>query len=134
MIGGKPGQALAAALVCVMASIATSARAEPGDYQIQVFEPHVKAGAAAIVLVRLVSKATGNPVRDAVIVATRLDMTPEGMPSMAAKLTPMPGREPGVYQFRANLSMAGRWQLFVRVQLPNETVALESKQIITAVK
>ena len=48
------------------------------------------AGADKIVTVRLVNKKTGKPVPDAVIFASRLDMTPDGMQEMVTKVTPMP--------------------------------------------
>jgi len=61
----------------------------------------------AIIAVRLVHKPDGKPVPDAVIFATRLDMAPDGMQEMATKIAPMPSAEPGVYKFKATLTMAG---------------------------
>ena len=71
----------------------------------------MKKGAGAIVAVRLVNKKTGKTVPDAVIFAKRIDMTPDGMGDMQESLEPLVQAEPGVYRFRTNLPMAGRWQL-----------------------
>ena len=38
-------------------------------------------------------------------------MAPDGMADMAAKIEQLPSTESGVYRFKTNLSMAGRWQL-----------------------
>jgi len=87
------------------------AHAEIKNYEFQLVQPTVQAGSDRIVTVRLVDKTTGKSVPDAVIFATRLDMAPDGMQEMVTKVTPMPGTEPGTYRFKANFSMAGRWQL-----------------------
>ena len=66
------------------------ARADSKDYEFQLVEPTVQAGPDKIVTVRLINTRTGKPVPDAVIFATRLDMTPDGMQEMATKVTPVP--------------------------------------------
>ena len=71
---------------------------------------------------------------DAVIFASRLDMTPDGMQEMATKLTPISGAEPGTYRFKANVSMAGHWQLSLGAKLQGETGTLENKLVIQADK
>ncbi|HKD77789.1 MAG TPA: FixH family protein, partial [Ktedonobacterales bacterium] len=52
------------------------------DYEFQLVEPTVQAGADKIVTVRLINTKTGKPVPDAVIFASRLDMAPDGMQEM----------------------------------------------------
>lgn len=111
-----------------------TAHAEIKNYQFQLLQPTVQAGADRIVTVRLVDKTTGKAVPDAVIFASRLDMTPDGMQEMVTKVTPMPGREPGTYQFKANFSMAGRWQLSLGAKVQGETGTVENKFVITAQK
>ena len=104
------------------------------DYEFQLVDPTVQAGADRIVTVRLVDKTTGKPVPDAVIFATRLDMTPDGMKEMVTKVTPIPGTEPGTYRFKATFSMAGRWQLSLAAKVQGETGTVENKFVITAQK
>jgi hypothetical protein len=110
------------------------ARADIKDYEFQLVDQAVKAGPDKIITVRLINKTTGKPVPDAVIFATRLDMAPDGMQEMATKVTPMPGTEPGLYRFKANLSMAGGWQLSLGAKVQGETGTIENKIVIRAEK
>jgi len=82
--------------------------------------------------VRLVNKKTGKPVPDAVIVAKRLDMAPDSMPTMTTPLEPLPSTEPGVYRFKTNLTMQGGWQLSLGAKVQGETGTVESKLVLQA--
>ena len=128
-------RALQAAFIGIaMTSSVTIAHADIKDYQFQLVDQAIKAGPDRIITVRLINKATGKPVPDAVIFAMRLDMAPDGMQEMVTKVTPMPGTEPGTYRFKANLSMAGGWQLSLGAKVQGETGTVESKLVITAQK
>ena len=95
--------AFAAALTMAMATM--PAWADVKDYEFQLVSQEVKKG-NAVIAVKLVHKPSGRAVPDAVIFAKRIDMGPDNMASMAAPLEPVPGGEPGVYQFKTNLEMA----------------------------
>ena len=126
---------LAAALVGLSLTAAPKfAFADIKDYEFQLVDLTVQAGADKIVTVRLLNKKTGKPVPDAVIFASRLDMAPDGMQEMVTKVTPMPGTEPGTYRFKANFGMAGRWQLSLGAKVQGETGTVESKLVVTAQK
>src|SRR4030081_2599081 len=112
----------------------TIARADIKDYEFQLVDQSVQAGPDKTITVRLINKSTGKPVPGAVIFATRLDMAPDGMQEMATKIAPVPGGEPGTYKFKANLSMAGRWQLSLGAKVQGETGTVENKLVITAQK
>jgi hypothetical protein len=112
----------------------TVAFADIKNYEFKLVEATVKTGADKTIAVKLVDKTTGTSVPDAVIFATRLDMAPDGMQEMATKLTPLPGSEPGTYRFKANFSMAGRWQLSLGAKVQGETGTVESKLVIQADK
>jgi hypothetical protein len=128
-------RAVSAALIgMAMLGMAGTARADIKDYEFQLVDQAVQAGAEKIITVRLVNKKTGKPVPDAVIFATRLDMAPDGMQEMATKVTAVPGSEPGLYKFKATLSMAGRWQLSLGAKVQGETGAVENKLVVTAQK
>jgi hypothetical protein len=128
-------RAVAAALIgAAVAGLPKIALADIKDYEFELVQPTVQAGADKIVTVRLVNKKTGKPVPDAVIFATRLDMAPDGMQEMVTKVTPLPGAEPGTYRFKANFSMAGRWQLSLGAKVQGETGAIENKLVVTAQK
>jgi YtkA-like len=111
-----------------------AASAEIKDYEFQLVEQTVQAGPDKIITVRLLDKKTGKTVPDAVIFATRLDMAPDGMQEMATKIAAVQGGEPGTYKFKANFSMAGRWQLSLGAKVQGETGTVESKLVITAQK
>lgn len=128
-------RAFHAALIGIAAATsATIARADIRDYEFQLVDQTVQAGPDKTITVRLVNKATGKPVPDAVIFATRLDMAPDGMQEMATKIAPMPGGEPGIYRFKATFGMAGRWQLSLGAKVQGETGTVENKLVITAQK
>jgi hypothetical protein len=128
-------RAIAAALIALsLAAAPKLAFAAITDYEFQLVEPTVQPGADKIVTVRLVNTKTGKPVADAVVFASRLDMSPDGMQEMATKVTAMPGTEPGTYRFKATFGMAGRWQLSLGAKVQGETGTVESKLVITAQK
>ncbi|MCK1540561.1 FixH family protein [Bradyrhizobium sp. 147] len=123
------------ALAALIGAVLTgSAHAEIKNYEFQLVQPTIKTGADRIVTVRLVDKTSGKAIPDAVIFATRLDMAPDGMQEMVTKLTPLPGTEPGTYRFKANFSMAGRWQLSLGAKVQGETGTVENKLVVTAEK
>ena len=128
-------RALGAALFAVaMIGTAPAALAGIKDYEFQLVDQTVQAGPDRIVTVHLVNRKTGKPVPDAVIFTTRLDMAPEGMQEMVTKVTPLPGTAPGAYRFKANFSMAGRWQLSLGAKVQGETGTVENKLVVTAQK
>ena len=125
-------RAVQAALIGIaMTGSATLARADIKDYEFQLIDQTVKKG-DAVISVRLVHKPDGKPVSNAVIFATRLDMAPDGMQEMATKIAPMPSMEPGVYKFKATLSMEGGWQLSLGAKVQGETGTVENKLAIKA--
>ncbi len=108
------------------------ARAATGDYEFKPVSREIRKG-ETVIAVRLMNRVTGKPVPDAVIFATRLDMAPDNMQEMATKLTPVPSSEPGVYLFKANLGMAGGWQLSLGAKIPGETGSVANKLVIKVV-
>ncbi|KWV51413.1 heavy metal RND transporter [Bradyrhizobium macuxiense] len=123
---------MAALIGIAITGAALPAHAEIKNYEFQLVQPTVKAGADRVVTVRLVDKTTGKSVPDAVIFAVRLDMAPDGMQEMVTKVTPMPGTEPGTYRFKATFGMAGRWQLSLGAKVQGETGSVENKLVMTA--
>ncbi|GLI25436.1 hypothetical protein GGQ86_004855 [Xanthobacter flavus] len=126
-------RAAAVALSAVLlASAVSAARAEISDYEFRLVQTDIKLGDGAIVAVQLIDKRSGKPVPDAVIFASRIDMAPDGMPTMAAPIEAVPFTEPGVYRFKTNLMMAGGWRLSLGAKIQGETGTLESKLILKA--
>jgi hypothetical protein len=79
-----------------------NAFAGANDYIFEPVKAEVKKGDDVVVSVRLKHKATGKPVTDAVIVQTRIDMSPDAMGEMASPLTAVPSNEPGIYSFKTD--------------------------------
>ena len=128
-------RAFQAALIgLAMTGSITVARADIKDYKFELVDQTVQAGPDKVITLRLMNTKTGKPVSEALIFAARLDMGPDGMQEMATKIVPMPGGEPGIYKFKANFSMAGRWQLSLGAKIQGETGTVETKFVITAQK
>lgn len=117
----------------VLAGVAATA-ADINDYEFQLLQPSVKVDPQAEISVRLINKTTGKPVADVVIFAIRIDMAPDGMADMTPKITAIPSTELGIYKFKTNVSMAGRWQLSLGAKVQGESGTVESKLIIRADK
>lgn len=123
---------LAAVVFATAVSFSSPAMAGANDYVFEPVSAQIKRGDEVIVSVRLKHKVTGKPVSDAVIVQTRIDMAPDGMGTMESPLTPMPGAEPGVYSFKTEISMAGRWLLSISAKVQGEPETVVGRVIFTA--
>jgi hypothetical protein len=108
------------AAFAVAVSVAGNAFAGADDYAFEPVNADIKSSNVATVAVRLVHKPSGKPVADATVVQTRLDMAPDGMADMATAIAPLPSPEPGVYAFKAPLTMAGRWLLTISAKVQGE--------------
>jgi len=126
-------RALTLALLMLSLAGISPARADVKDYEFQLVQNEVKKGDGAVVAVRLVNKKTGKTVPDAVIFAKRIDMAPDAMKEMVAPLEALPSTEPGVYRFKTNLSMEGRWQLSLGAKVQGESGSVQSRLVLKAV-
>jgi hypothetical protein len=124
--------ALAALVGLSWAAIAFPALADVKDFEFKLVQSEVKKGDATVA-VRLTNKKTGKAVPDAVISAKRIDMAPDGMATMDSPLEALPSTEPGVYRFKTNLSMEGRWQLSLGAKVQGETGTVQSKLVLKVV-
>jgi len=120
--------------VAIAIAVAMTALAGANDYVFEPVKAEVKKGDDVIVSVRLKHKATGKPVTDAVIVQTRIDMSPDAMGEMASPLTPVPSNEPGVYSFKTDLSMTGRWLLSIAAKVQGEPETVVGKVTFQATR
>ena len=104
---------------------ASPASAGPNDYAFEPVSVGVRNGKGSELAVRIIHKPTGKPVVGAVVFRTRLDMSPDSMEAMTAKHEALPSTEPGVYRFKANLTMEGGWalKLMAKIQGEPDTVA-----------
>ena len=123
---------LAAVAALITAAGASVAIAAAADYGFQPVAAQVKAGNGTEIAVRLVRKGIDKPVVGAVLFRTRLDMSPDSMAEMIGKLEPLPTAEPGVYKFKADLSMAGGWALHIQAKVPGEAETVEGTVVFQA--
>jgi hypothetical protein len=125
------GFAIAALGLAIVAG-ARGAVAGAKDYEFQPIRVDVRNGAGSDVAVRLVDKRTGKPIDGAVIFRTRLDMSPDTMDEMTAKHAAAPSNEAGVYRFKADFTMAGRWALKLQAKVPGESETVEGTVVFKA--
>jgi hypothetical protein len=120
----------AACLLALAGSAAAFATA--ADYAFEPVQATVKSGPASDIAVRLIHKPTGKPVQGAVIIRTRLDMSPENMATMTTKIEPFTETGAGIYKSRANFTMAGKWALKLQAKVQGETDTVDGIIVFTA--
>ncbi len=125
---------LTAALAATLGLAGSAAFAAASDYAFEPLAAEMKKGDDVTVAVRLVHKPTGKPVPGAVIVRTRIDMAPDGMAEMESPVSPLPADEPGVYAFKTDLPMAGRYQISLAAKVQDEAETVVGRVIVKASK
>lgn len=124
----------AAALTAAISLLNFAAIAGAGDYTFDPVASEMKKGDDVTVAVRLTDKRTGKPVPDAVIFKTRVDMAPDGMAEMESAVSPLPSKEPGIYAFKTDMPMAGRYQITLSAKVQGEPETVSGKVIVKATK
>ena len=125
---------LVAAATATLCLIGGSAFAAATDYSFEPVTTEMKKGDDVTVAVRLIHKPSGKPVADAVIIRTRIDMAPDGMADMQSPVAQLPASEPGVYAFKTDLPMAGRYQISLAAKVQGEAETVVGKVIVKASK
>jgi hypothetical protein len=128
-----PRAVLSALLGAALSATAFPALADTKDYRFELVQQEAKVG-ESVLSVRLLDTRSGKPVPDAVIFAKRIDMAPDSMDEMTSKIEQLPTTEPGVYRFKAKLTMAGGWRLSLGAKVQGETGTVEDKLVFKAVK
>lgn len=122
------------ALAATLSLAGSAAMAGAGDYAFEPVNPEMKKGDDVTLAVRLTNKQTGKPVAGAVIFKTRVDMAPDGMAEMESPVAPLPSKEPGVYAFKTDLPMAGRYQVTLSAKVQGEPDTVTGKILVKATK
>jgi len=132
----KSKSSLRAAMLALASVVACSPFALAGsdDYEFQLIENEIRQGDGATVAVKLVDRRTGEPVEDAIVFATRMDMAPDGMEAMTSPVEAMSSDEAGVYRFRTDFTMAGGWRFSIAAKVQGETETVESRLVLKAVE
>jgi hypothetical protein len=124
----------AAALTAGVNLCGPAAVAGANDYEFQTVAAETKKGDDVVVAVRLVHKPTGKPVDGAVIIRTRIDMSPDKMGDMVSPVAAVDAKEPGTYAFKTDLPMAGRYLFSLAAKVQGEPETVTGKVILKAVK
>jgi hypothetical protein len=120
-------------LFALMLGIFTSTTwAELKNYEFRLVQSEIRKGEGAIIAVQLVDKRSGKTIPDAVIFAKRLDMAPDAMQEMTAPLEQLPSSEAGVYRFKTDLTMEGRWRLSLGAKVQGEQGTVASQLVLKA--
>jgi len=125
---------LAAAFAVGMSLSSVGAWAAAVDYTFEPVVAEMKKGDDVVIAIRLLHKPTGKPVADAVIIRTRVDMAPDNMADMVSPVAAHPSKDPGVYAFKTDLPMAGRYLLSVSAKVQGEPETVVGKVIFKAFK
>jgi hypothetical protein len=126
--------AFAGAAAATTLLLAGPAFAGANDYVFEPVQAEMKKGDDVVVALRLKHKQTGKPVADAVIVRTRVDMAPDNMADMESPVAALPVSEPGIYPFKTDLPMAGRYRFSIAAKVQGEPETVVGNVIIKAIK
>jgi hypothetical protein len=128
----KNGTAIAVLFGLMWVVVGAASLADVKHYEFQLVQSEMKKGDGAIVAVRLVNKKSGRLGPDAVIFTKRIDMAPDAMQEMTARLEQLPSTEPGIYRFKTDLSMQGRWRLSLGAKVQGEEGTVASQLVLKA--
>lgn len=106
---------------------ASAVRADADDYRFDLVSTDHKVGSGAVIELLLTDLRSGQPVADAVIYATRMDMAPDGMATMTSPVTAMPTEAPGRYRFATDITMAGGWRFSVAAKIQGEPETVKAE-------
>ena len=116
-----------AAVAALVLTLASCSKTEP--YEFTTATAEVAMG-TTVVEVRLKDTKSGTFVENAVITATRLDMTPGGMSEMTSPIEPQGSSGPGVFRFGGNFKMAGQWRLSLSAQVPGQAQPVQGTVVL----
>lgn len=131
VISGGLAMAMAVAAALFMFSLSPAIKAASGPTW-EAVQVEVPVGKAVRLEVRLrgASAAPGTIT----VTSSRIDMGPDGMPTMAAPLRQVTAEAPGTLAFEADLAMAGRWALTLETNVAGQSQPVKGTVVFTAVE
>lgn len=118
------------AFVAASLSFVPAVQAKITDYAFELIETTYPVSDQAVLTLRLTDLRSQQPVKDAIIFATRVDMEPDSMAMMTSEITALPTETPGEYRFATDLSMEGNWQLSVAAKVQGEAETVQTRIVI----
>ena len=100
----------------------------------QAVNDRVISGDSVRLELRLVGAPVGLAIGDIAVTSTRLDMGPDGMPTMVSELRPVASAAPDIVAFEADLTMAGRYALTISAAVKGLDNPVSGVVIITVEK
>lgn len=98
----------------------------------EAVNPQVSVGKAVRLEIRLTGTRSTIDPSAIKVESARLDMGPDGMPTMAAPLRAIPTPGPSMLAFEAELAMAGRWALSITANVTGESIPVKGVVIFTS--
>lgn len=121
-------------VVGIVTASSNAVNAAAQDYAFEAVKSGVRSGAGSELAVRLIHKPSGKAVEGAVVIRTRLDMSPDSMEEMTSEVAAESSTEPGVYKFRGDLTMDGNWALKLQAKVQGEPETVQGTVVFTAKK
>ncbi len=122
---------MAASLIAALAGLPAYAQTAPG---FEAVAAEVSIGKDVRVELKLVGITPVPAAADIIVEASRIDMGPDGMATMAAPLKPVASGKPGVLAYQTDLVMAGRWAFTIAAKVKGHDKPIQSNVIFTAVE
>jgi hypothetical protein len=121
-----------AAILIASTLVAAPGLTAPNDYRFEFVQAQPAGPGKTAVTVRLVHLPDSKPVAGAVLFETKTDMVPSGMADMTGKVSPLPSDQPGIYRFRIETGMAGKWQLALGAKVQDEAGTVRGNVVYEA--
>lgn len=118
-------------LIVALAAWPAHAQSEPS---FEAVTAEVPVGKDVRVELKLVGIKPVPAAADIKVEASRIDMGPDGMATMAATLKPVASDKPGVLAYRTDLVMAGRWAFTITANVKGHDKPIRSNVLFTAVE
>jgi hypothetical protein len=115
------------AAVAALVSFSSVILAGANGYVFEPVKTEIKSSNVATIAARLLHNPGERPVTNAVIVQMRIVMAHHEGADMETAFVPLASPEPGVYAFRAPLTMAGSWFLSIAAKVPGEPETVVGK-------
>ena len=103
------------------------------DYVFEPVKTEIKSSNVATIAVRLLHRPSKRPVTGATIMQMRIVMAHDGGTEMDTAFVPLASPEPGVYAFRAPLTMAGNWFVSIAAKVPGEPETVVGKIVFRVI-
>jgi len=120
--------------IVLLIGAAGPAAAAPNDYRFELVQAQPAAPGKTNVTVRLVHVPDSKPVAGAVLFEIKSDMGPAGMAEMLGKVSALPADKAGLYSFRIETGMAGKWALNLAAKVQGEVDTVRGSVTFDAAK